>query len=68
MAKSTPHTPPPLWPTRRDVVAVPPAWNQPTEPLRQQPQGSRDWSPYIMFGGIILIVGCFATIVALLAR
>ena len=68
MAESTPRTPPPLGPDRRQVVAVPPAWNQPTQPLRQQEQHSRAWSPYVTFGGIIVLVGCFAILVAMLAR
>ena len=68
MAESTPHTPPPLRPDHRPVVAVPPAWNQPTQPVLQQRRRSREWSPHITFGGIILLVGCFATMVAVLAR
>lgn len=68
MAEPTPHTPAPLGPGRRRVVAVPPAWNQPTQPLRQQEQHPRQWSAYVTFGGIIVVVGCFAILVAMFAR
>lgn len=68
MAESTPHTPPPRSGDRRHVLAVPPGWNQPTQPLRQQQQRPPQWSAYVIFAGIIVVVGCFAILVAMLAR
>lgn len=68
MGESTSRTPPPLRPDRRHVVAVPPAWNQPTQLLPKQRRRSRESSPHVTFGGIILLVGCFAIMVAVLAR
>lgn len=68
MAKSKPGGPPPLWPDRRHVVVVPPAWNQPTQPLRLQQRPSPQWWPYVVFGGTVLLVGFFAVIMVVLAR
>ncbi|MDH6465642.1 hypothetical protein M2302_005844 [Micromonospora sp. A200] len=68
MARSTRRTAPPLWPDRRDAVALPPAWNQPTQPLPLQRQHTREWSPYVTFSGIIGLVTFFAILLAVLAR
>ena len=67
-AKPPTRTPPPLWPDRRHAVAGPPAWNQPTQPLRRTSRRASQWSTYGIFGGIILLVGCLAILVTLLAR
>lgn len=68
MPESTPHTPPPRWSHRRKVVAAPPGWNQPTDRLWTVRQPGRDWSPYIVFGGLTLLIGSFAILVTLLAQ
>ncbi|MET8354305.1 MULTISPECIES: hypothetical protein [unclassified Micromonospora] len=67
MADSTSHNPPPRWPGRNGVAA-PPAWNLPTQPLRPQPQRSGERWPYVMFGGVTLLLGALATLVVVLAR
>lgn len=68
MEASTTGTPPPSRPDGGHDVASPQAWNQPTQPLRQLPQHSRDWWPFIAFGGITLLIGCVAVAVVLLSR
>lgn len=68
MAESTSPNPPPRPPSRNHAAAAPPAWNQPTDRLWPVRQPSRDWSPYIVFGGITLLVGCLAILVTLLAH
>ncbi|MEV0805564.1 hypothetical protein [Micromonospora sp. NPDC050200] len=65
IVESTTRTPPPRWPVNNTQPA-PATWNQPTHPMPQE--RPRDWLPYAVLGGTAAIVGCFATVVVVLAQ
>lgn len=70
MSQPRPQPAPPAWtPRRASAASAPlPGWNLPHQPSPYEPQHTRQWSSYILFSGITLLIGCLAVVVVALSR
>ncbi|MET8908417.1 hypothetical protein [Micromonospora sp. NPDC004551] len=60
--------PPPEWQPPRPDDPVRPISGAPRQPAHAAPSGRREWWPFVLFGGIALLVLGFVLLVVVLAR